>query len=484
MNGLILQHSLARCSKTQGAWRSNDCTSGIMSNNLRLKFFGAAGTVTGSRYLLESGSKRLLIDCGLFQGYKQLRARNWERLPFDASSVHGVVLTHAHIDHSGFLPALVKGGFKGRIYCSEGTFDLCKILLPDSAHLQEEDARFANRHGFSKHKPALPLYTEADAQTCLNLFSPVKNDQPFEAIQGIQVRLRRAGHVLGASSARIEVNGVSITFSGDLGRNDDPILKPPSLLEATDYLVCESTYGNRKHPNVDREAELATWLGPAHSREAVVVIPAFAVGRAQTLLLHIARLKRDHRLADVPVFLDSPMAIDASALYHKFMHEHRLSEEECRLMCSEPRLVNTPEQSKALDQRTGPMIIVSASGMATGGRVVHHLKTFLRNPNNLVLLAGFQAPGTRGAALAEGVKSLRIHGEDVPVLATVGQLQSASSHADSDELLGWMRSATSPPKRVFVTHGEPESSAALRTRIERELGWTAEVPAHGYVANL
>ena len=455
-----------------------------MNNNLLLKFFGASGTVTGSRYLLESGEHRLLIDCGLFQGYKQLRLRNWERLPFDPSSIDGVILTHAHIDHSGFLPALVRGGFSGRIYCSEGTFELCKILLPDSAHLQEEDARFANRHGFSKHKPALPLYTQEDAQRCLTLFSPVEKDKPFKPTEGFEVILRGAGHVLGACSARIEARGVAVTFSGDLGRNDDPILKPPAPPLATDYLVCESTYGDRTHPDIDRESELAAWLLPAYERRAVVVIPTFAVGRAQTLLLHIARLKRDGRLPDVPVYLDSPMAINASALYHRFMHEHRLSEEECRSMCRAPTLVNTPEQSKALDQRKGPMIILSASGMATGGRVVHHLKAFMTDPLNLVLLAGFQAPGTRGGALAQGAKTLRIHGQDFPVQAQVGQLQSASSHADSDELLAWMQSMPARPKRVFITHGEPASSDALRSRIERELGWNAEVPAYRDVAEL
>ena len=455
-----------------------------MNNHLLLNFFGASGTVTGSRYLLESGEHRLLIDCGLFQGYKQLRARNWERLPFDPSSIGAVVLTHAHIDHSGFLPGLVRAGFSGRIFCSEGTFVLCKILLPDSAHLQEEDARFANRHGLSKHKPALPLYTSEDAHKCLELFSPVRKDQPFEPLPGFEATLRSAGHVLGACSARVEAAGVAVTFSGDLGRNDDPILKPPTPPLATDYLVCESTYGDRKHPNVDRESELAEWLLPAYERRAVVVIPAFAVGRAQTLLLHIARLKRDGRLPDVPVYLDSPMAINASALYHQFMHEHRLSEEECRLMCRAPTLVNTPEQSKALDQRKGPMIILSASGMATGGRVVHHLKAFMTDPRNLILLAGFQAPGTRGGALAQGAKTLRIHGQDFPVVAQVGQLQSASSHADSDELLAWMQLMPAQPARVFITHGELASSDALRARIERELGWNAEVPAYRDVAEL
>lgn len=372
-----------------------------------------------------------------------------------------------------------RAGFRGRIYCSEGTAELCKILLPDSAHLQEEDAKFANRHGFSRHKPALPLYTQDDARRSLSQFSAIAEDEQFTVAGAFNVVLRRAGHLLGSCFVRIEHQGTRVTFSGDLGRDTDPILKPPQAPLASDYLVCESTYGDRQHPAVDREAELEKWLLRAHSRAGVVVIPAFAVGRAQTLLLHIARLKAAGKLPDMPVYLDSPMAIDASALYHKFMHEHRLSDAECRLMCQAAILVNTPEQSKLLDQRGGPIIVISASGMATGGRVVHHLKAFLPHQKNLVLLAGFQAPGTRGAALAQGASTVRIHGEDVPVRAEIGQLQSASSHADSDELVHWMKRFPSKPRQVFITHGEPAASEAIRVRIERELGWNAKVPEQG-----
>jgi metallo-beta-lactamase family protein len=445
---------------------------------LTLRFLGAAGTVTGSRYLLELGNSRILVDCGLFQGYKQLRLRNWSPLPFDPRSIDAVVLTHAHIDHSGFLPALVRDGFRGRIYCSEATLELCKILLPDCAHLQEEDARFANRHGTSKHKPALPLYTAEDAERCLSHFTAMPLDEALTPSAELKATLRRAGHVLGACFVEMQSRGVSLTFTGDVGRPNDPILQQPAPLSATDYLVCESTYGDRRHPVIDRETELAQWLNRACDRRGVVVIPAFAVGRAQTLLLHIAQLKQQNRLPDVPVYLDSPMAINASALYHRFMHEHRLSDEECRRMCDAATLVNTPEQSKALDRRAGPMIIVSASGMATGGRVVHHLKTFLGDPLNLVLLAGFQAPGTRGAALANGANALRIHGQEFAVRAEVGQLRSASAHADADELLAWMRRLPKAPRCVFVTHGEPAASDALRFRIEHELGWNSRVPEH------
>jgi len=448
------------------------------TNQARLTFYGAAGTVTGSRYLLELGARRILIDGGLFQGYKQLRLRNWSALPFEAASIDAIVLTHAHIDHSGFLPVLTRQGFRGPIYCSEGTLELCKILLPDSAHLQEEDARFANRHGTSKHKPALPLYTQEDANACLEQFRAVPMERSTAIAENIAFTLGRAGHILGACFVRFENAQLSITFTGDLGRHDDPILKAPAAAPTTDYLVCESTYGDRVHPTIDAERELAQWLNRAATRAGVTVIPAFAVGRAQTLLLHIARLKRKGALPDIPVFLDSPMAIDASALYHRFMHEHRLSASDCDLMCHAATLINTRDESKALSTRTGPMIIISASGMATGGRVVHHLKAFIGDERNLVLLAGFQAPGTRGGALARGARTLRIHGQEFAVRAEVGQLQSASSHADANEMLSWMRTLATPPRQTFITHGEPPASDALRLRIERELGWSALVPEY------
>lgn len=448
------------------------------NRDARLSFYGAAGTVTGSRYLLEIGRRRILVDCGLFQGYKQLRLRNWAALPFDPRSIDAVILTHAHIDHSGFLPVLVRQGFSGQIYCSEGTLELCKILLPDSAYLQEEDARFANRHGISKHNPALPLYTQDDAHACLRQFSAVGAEHRLSLGGDVAVRLKRAGHVLGASFAQIEGSGISVTFTGDLGRPDDPILKPPATPDPTDYLVCESTYGDRTHPHVDPEHELGEWLQRAIARDGVTVIPAFAVGRAQALLLHIARLKQKRVVPDVPVFLDSPMAIDASALYHRFRHEHRLSPADCERMCRAATLVHTRDESKALSARSGPMVIISASGMATGGRVVHHLKAFAGDDRNLILLAGFQAPGTRGGALARGAQTLRMHGQDYSVRAEVGQLQSASSHADASEMLSWMRNFATPPRQTFITHGEPSASDALRQRIERELGWGALVPEH------
>jgi metallo-beta-lactamase family protein len=451
---------------------------------LRLTFLGASGTVTGSQYLLESGGRRVLIDCGLFQGYKQLRLRNRAPPPYKPADIDAVVLTHAHLDHSGMLPRLVSLGFRNTIYCTHGTRELCRVLLPDSGRLQEEDAVFANRHGFSKHKPALPLYTELEAESCLRQLRGVDFRRAVEVARDIRVEFLPAGHLLGAAFVRISTPEGVITFSGDLGRPHDPVMNPPERPGRTDYLVTESTYGDRTHPAIDAEAELLDWLKPACERKGVVVIPAFAVGRTQTLLLLLARLRARNAIPDVPMFMDSPMAIDATALYRQFRAEHRVGEEECRRMCSAAGITTTPEASKALDQRAGPMIILSASGMATGGRVVHHLKAFVGDERNLVLLAGFQAGGTRGAALVNGATTIRMHGQEFPVRAQVGQLQASSSHADADELLGWMRGFPEGPRAVFVTHGEAGASDALRQRIERELGWPAIVPEQGATHDL
>jgi metallo-beta-lactamase family protein len=445
---------------------------------MRVTFLGAAGTVTGSQYLLEAGGKSVLIDCGLFQGYKQLRLRNWAEPPYDPAKIAAVVLTHAHLDHSGWLPRLVRGGFDGPVYCTAGTRELCEILLIDSAHLQEEDAAFANRHGLSKHKPALPLYTTADAQAALKRLKARDFVTPFELVPGIRASLHPAGHLLGAASVRLETPGGVLTFSGDLGRPEDPLMNPPAAPERTDYLFIESTYGDRLHPAVDPERELADALAPALARGGVIVIPAFAVGRTQTLLLLLSRLKARRAIPDIPVFMDSPMAIDATALYRRFHHEHRTSREECARMCGAAVVVNTPEESKALDSRKGPMILISASGMATGGRVIHHLKAFIGDPRNLVLLSGFQAPGTRGASLVAGARTLRMHGQEYPVRAQIAQLEGTSAHADAGELLDWMKRLPAAPRRCFVVHGEAGASDALRQRIERELGWPAGVPEH------
>ncbi len=381
----------------------------------RLGFFGAAGTVTGSRYLLEAAGHRLLIDCGLFQGIKQLRLRNWAPPTVDPATIDAVVLTHAHIDHSGYLPRLMTEGFRGPIYCTPATLELCRILLPDSGRLQEEDARFANKHGFSKHHPALPLYTQDDADAVLEQFRTVEAHKPFEPVSGISAEFRHAGHILGAAFVRLASDGISITFSGDIGRSNDVLMNPPEAPTGTDYLVTESTYGNRTHPVVDTEQELGDWLRRCHRRGGVTVIPGFAVGRVQALLWQISLLKEHGAIPDIPVYVDSPMATDATMLYRKFHQLHRLDERQAQRMSAVAKFINSPDESKWLDQQRGPMIIISAAGMATGGRVLHHLKAFVGDERNLVLFAGYQAMGTRGAAMVGGARKLRIHGEEFPI---------------------------------------------------------------------
>ena len=441
-----------------------------------ISFLGATGTVTGSKYLFRDGEKNILVDCGLFQGLKQLRLRNWQPLPVDPRSIDAVVLTHAHIDHSGYLPLLVRHGFKGPIHCSKATGELCGILLPDSGHLQEEEARYANRRGFSKHKPALPLYTAEDAERALQAFSPMDYDTPIRLSSQSAARLIPAGHILGASMVMIEAAKKRILFSGDLGRPNDPIMRPPAAVEAADVLVVESTYGDRRHSTKDPELELGAHLARVLGRGGIVVVPAFAVGRAQTLLHFIARLKARKMIPDVPVYLNSPMAVDATRIYHTYRSEHRLTEEECKAACTVAQFVNDAEDSKALNNKPGPMIIVSASGMATGGRVVHHIKAFAPDPKNMVLFVGFQAAGTRGAAMVGGAETVRIHGEDIPVRAEVANIAGLSAHADYAEILDWLRGFRQAPTDICVTHGEPAAADGLRKHIKHSLGWEARVP--------
>jgi len=443
---------------------------------VKLSFFGATQTVTGSRYLVTCGQRRVLVDCGLFQGYKYLRLKNWSRPPFDAAAIDAVLLTHAHLDHSGYLPLLVRQGFRGPIYATQATSALCRILLPDSGHLQEEQAQFANRHKFSKHSPALPLYTEKDAQACLKQFTTVEFEREIEPFPGVRAGFVRAGHLPGAASVTVGHAGTSILFSGDVGRPHDLLMHAPAAPVAADYLVVESTYGDRMHPAQDPLAELRAVVHRTCERGGVLLIPTFAVGRAQLLLLLIARLKAAGEIPDVPVYLDSPMAIDATELLQRFATEHRLAASDATAVGRVATLVRTAEESKALDRIRSPAIILAASGMATGGRVVHHLKVFVTDARNTILFSGFQAGGTRGAALVAGAREVRIHGEMFPVYAEVAQLQSLSAHADAVELLAWLRRLPRAPRHVFVTHGEALASDALRQRIATELGWRASVP--------
>jgi metallo-beta-lactamase family protein len=445
-----------------------------------ITFLGAAGTVTGSKYLVRHGEQCLLVDCGLFQGYKPLRLRNRIPLPIDLSALGALLLTHAHLDHSGYVPLLVKNGYRGPIYASAGTRDLCRVLLPDSGHIQEEDAQFANRHGFSKHTPALPLYTRQDALDCLPLIKAVPQGQTFAPLPGWRATLQSAGHILGASSILLEVAGRRILFSGDLGRSDDCLMNPPTPAPAADTVLIESTYGDRSHPQENLLAELGPALQRLSARGGVAVIPVFAVGRAQALLHAIAQLKASGSLPhSLPVFLDSPMAVHTTHLFEQHPDEHRLSPHELRAMTNAATMIQSTDESKALASRHGPMVILSASGMATGGRVLHHLAHHAGNHRNMIILTGYQSPGTRGATLAQGGRSLRIHGRDVEIQAEVVQLTSASAHADATQLLDWLRSSPSQPDQVYVVHGDMEAADTLRQRIERELHWRAVMPEHG-----
>jgi metallo-beta-lactamase family protein len=446
---------------------------------MKLKFLGATGTVTGSKYLLTSGATNILVDCGLFQGYKELRLRNRADFPIAPDAVDAVVLTHAHLDHSGYLPLLVKNGFRGKIFCSHATFDLCKILLPDSGHLLEEEASYANRHGFSKHAPALPLYSEADAVRALRQFAPVAFDTPFAIAGALRGELALAGHILGAAIVTVRGEGKSIVFSGDLGRPNDAIMVAPTAVAQADYLVVESTYGDKRHDPADPLLLLGKTIRETAARGGVTIIPSFAVGRAQSLLYDLYRLKeRGDIPPHIPVYLNSPMAADATALYQQHLHQHRLSHEQCHAMRHAATIVNSVEESIALNLRRLPMVIVAASGMATGGRVLHHLKAFASDPRNTILFAGFQAGGTRGAQMIAGADAIKIHGEYVPLRAHVDQIGNLSAHADGDEILGWLKHFQRAPRRTFVTHGEPEPARALCHRIAHELDWPCEVPGY------
>ncbi len=443
----------------------------------RLSFLGAADTVTGSRFLLEAGGQRVLVDCGLFQGYKKLRLRNWARFPVDPASLDAVLLTHAHLDHSGYLPRLAKLGFSGPVHCTPATRDLCEILLLDSAWLNERDADRSTRLGYTSHRPALPLYDRDDARAALRLLRPVAFEAPLQ-VGNLTARFRRAGHILGAASIAVDTPARTIVFSGDIGRHDDPTMPDPEPFERADVLLIESTYGDRLHDRTNAEAQLADIITATISRGGTVLIPAFAVGRAQALLHMIRRLRTAGRIGDVPVFLDSPMAIDASRIYEAHPGDHLMDIDGCAETFADATYVTSVEDSKALTTNRHPKVIVSASGMATGGRVLHHLKAYLGDYENTVLLAGFQAGGTRGAQLAAGARSLKIHGHHIEVYAEVVQMHQLSAHADREGLLRWLSGFHETPRTIFVTHGEDTAADALRLAIKERTGVEPIVPEH------
>jgi metallo-beta-lactamase family protein len=441
-----------------------------------MTFYGATATVTGSKTLVEAGGLRLLVDCGLFQGFKTLRERNWAPLPFDPASVDAVLLTHAHIDHSGALPLLTKQGFKGPIWATSATGDLCEVLLQDTAHLQEEEAYYRNKHKATRHEPAEPLYTVEDVHACLGHFKRLPRDGVLEMGDGVRVRFTPAGHILGASSVQIEHEGQSVLLSGDLGRDDDLIMLPPQTGQSADWVVIESTYGDRLHTDIDPVEKLGDIVRRTAARGGVVLIPAFAVGRTQNLLHALYRLKEARAIPDLPIVLDSPMGISATEIFNRHAGEHRLTPEVCQGIHHMTRYVRDVEESKALIRQRYPMVIIAGSGMVTGGRVLHHLANYGPNQRNSVVLSGFQAGGTRGAALAEGVTSVKLFGEYVSIRAEVVQIDGLSAHADQEGLLGWLKALGKAPREVFVNHGEPQAADTLRLRIREQLGWKARVP--------
>lgn len=454
----------------------------------KLTFLGAAGCVTGSKHLVEANGKRLLVDCGLFQGEREIRQRNWEAFPVEPASIDWVILTHAHIDHTGYLPRLVSEGFRGPILANTATYDLCQLLLRDSAHLQEEDARYAAKKSYSRHKPPLPLYTVEQAEEALTRFQTIPRTGPYRISDEFSVCLYDAGHILGSSIVQLTVteNGKStvVVFTGDLGRYGQPILKDPQPVPRADYLVCESTYGDRDHPVDARYDQLADAVNRAAGRGGVIVVPAFAVGRTQTLLYILRRLEDENRIPRLPTYLDSPMAISVTDLYAKHHEDHDLvfrkeeKQGEDPLNCHEVHMTRSVEESKQINAMKSPCIILSASGMATGGRVVHHLIHRLPDPRNLVMLVGYQAEGTPGRALLNGARSLRLHGEEVSVRAEVIDLPQFSAHADGSEIERWLGNFQAPPKQIFLVHGEPEGKEALEKMLAAKFHWPVKIPEY------
>jgi metallo-beta-lactamase family protein len=480
-----------------------------------ITFLGAARTVTGSKYLLDTGTSKVLVDAGLFQGLKLLRERNWLPFPIPAAEIDAIVLTHAHLDHCGYLPRLVSQGFRGRVFCTAGTLDLCRIVLPDAGRIQEEDAANANRHGYTKHAPALPLYTETDAFRAISQLQPVGYDRPMPVVPGIEVEFVNAGHLLGSAYARVRTEDRTILFGGDLGRFGRPVLPDPSAVTEADYLLVESTYGNRVHRQDDDGAQLADIINATAERGGRIIIPSFAIGRVEELLYWLRRLEEAKTIPVLPVFLDSPMAIDALSRYQQRLaeldpelnpesqdekaphgpadHGDRMSDRQrhvqqerqvCAFCTERFRTISTAAESKQLTQSKMPAIVISASGMATGGRVLHHLKAGLPDSRNTVLFVGYQAAGTRGRRLVDGEKTVKIHGEIIPVHARIELVESMSAHADSTEILRWLSGFSKPPRLTFIVHGEPVAMEALTATIHDRLGWITKMPEHGETVTL
>lgn len=463
-----------------------------------ITFWGGVGSVTGSKYLLEHNGRKVLVDCGLFQGDKELRERNWADPPFTASEIDAVIITHAHVDHTGWLPRLVKLGFTGKVFTSRATCDLLKILLPDSARLQEEEADYRNRHQLTSHSPALPLYTEDDAKAAIKLLHPVKNDGEFVQIcQGFSASFRVAGHILGASMVLVSIDGakadgndIRFLFSGDLGHYDQPIVKDPANPPNCDYLMCESTYGNRLHGETTSDVHLADIINDAYKRNAPILIPAFAVGRTQELLYMIRELEDENKIPSMPVVVDSPMAAQATQVYNRFSEEH--DEEYASILAQKIHPLRTDwmktassrEESKKINDMKGARIIISSSGMLTGGRVLHHAMRILPNENATIIFVGYQAAGTTGRRILNGESEVRIMKNWIPVRCNVEKVEGFSAHADWKAVLRWLSGLKSTPTTIFTTHGEPEAAEAMAGHIRDEFGWNVVVPSYGQTVEL
>jgi metallo-beta-lactamase family protein len=458
--------------------------------SVRLAFLGAAGTVTGAKFLLETGAARVLLECGMFQGFRERRERNWQPLPLDATALDAVLLSHAHIDHSGYLPRLVRDGFGGPIHCSAGTADLLKIMLPDAARLQEEEAEFRTRHGIGRHRPALPLFTVGDAEAALARLRPARFDARVAVAAGVVAWFRPSGHILGASIVEVDAGGRRLVYSGDLGRYGVPIMRDPVAVEDAHTLLVESTYGNRLHPEDDGTPVIVRAVRRAVAQRGCLLVPAFAVGRTQELLYLLRALEETGEIPRLHVYLDSPMGIEATKLYALHPEEH---DDETRQVTADggrpfapSRLLlsRTADDSRRLNALEGPAVIIAGSGMATGGRILHHLRHRLADPRTTVLFVGYQAAGTRGRQLRDGAERVRIFGEDVAVRATMLATDALSAHADRGELLHWLRGFRRPPDATWCVHGEPEAAAALRDAIAAELRWRVEVAADGQRVDL
>jgi metallo-beta-lactamase family protein len=463
-----------------------------LTSFLRIRFLGAAGTVTGSRFLLETPRAKVLVDCGLFQGQKKLRLRNWNPLPVEAEEISSVVLTHGHLDHSGYLPRLVRDGFAGKVLATAATAEIAKLILADSAHLQEEQAEYANRKAFSKHRPALPLYTEEDARRAAARFSAVPYEEWIEAAEGVRVRLRSAGHILGSTSVMVEADGGEggtrrILVSGDLGQDGEPLMTAAAPIgdPAPDAILVECTYGGRTHREQSLDEDLTQAINEVVARRGIALIPAFAIGRTTLVLCRLEQLERSGAIPEIPIYVDSPMAISANEIYCQFGDDPNLaadlrtdSQDFCPLRDDNTHYVRSTEESKRLNSLRGPAIIVSASGMLTGGRVIHHLKRLLPEERNKILLVGYQAAGTRGWRLKQGEEQIKMHGQMVPVHAEVVSIRGFSAHADEADLLDWLSTAARPPRQTFLVHGESESLAAMETAVRDRLGWPTAIPEY------